>query len=106
MLMFGKISVGVVSAERSPKSAMSTASTTKVYGRLSAIWTIHTPALLLMIALPALAVAVHEAEERRDEEQGRQGGHREAADDRAAERRILLGPFTQRQRHRHHADDH
>jgi hypothetical protein len=44
-LMLGKISVGVNSADLTPKSAMSSASTTKVYGRLSAIWTIHTPVL-------------------------------------------------------------
>ena len=43
--MLGKMSVGVNSAARTPKMAMATARTTNVYGRLSAVRTIHTAAL-------------------------------------------------------------
>src|SRR5690348_3318997 len=42
MLMFGKMSVGVRSITRGLITRISSARTTNVYGRLRAIWTIHT----------------------------------------------------------------
>ena len=39
--MYGKISTGIVAIETPPRMAMSTATTTKVYGRRSASLTIH-----------------------------------------------------------------
>src|SRR5271170_3619818 len=44
ILMLGKISVGVRRIENTPRSVIRMASTKKVYGRLSASWTIHMPA--------------------------------------------------------------
>src|SRR6202795_220652 len=48
--MFGKMSVGVRKIDSVPKSKIRIASTTNVYGRLSAILTIH------MIHVPDLSV--------------------------------------------------
>ena len=45
-------------------------------------------------------------EYRRHEEQCGAGGEDQAADHRAAERRILLAAFAHAERHRRHADDH
>src|SRR5579859_6246383 len=42
----------------------------------------------------------------RHEEQCGNRGKQEAADHRAAERRVLFGPFAQAERHGDHADDH
>ena len=52
------------------------------------------------------AAAVQQAEDGRDEEQRGDGGHDQAADHGAAERRVLLAAFAQAERHRDHADDH
>ena len=49
---------------------------------------------------------VHAGEDHRHEQQRRDGREQQAADDRAAERRVLLGAFADAERHRDHADDH
>src|SRR5882762_10144971 len=54
-----------------------------------------------------LAVArVYEAEHDRNKNQRRDSRENEAADHRAAERRVLFAALAQSQRHRQHADDH
>ena len=49
---------------------------------------------------------MHDAENDGNEHQRRDGREDQAADDRAAERRVLLAAFAEAERHRHHADDH
>src|SRR5437762_12218945 len=50
--------------------------------------------------------ATQNAVDDRDEEQRGKRGHRQAADHRAAERRVLLAALAEPERHRQHADDH
>src|SRR5262245_60468006 len=52
------------------------------------------------------AVPVDEAENGGHEEEGSDGRADQAADDRAAERRVLLAAVPETERHRRHADDH
>src|SRR5215813_6170182 len=52
------------------------------------------------------APAVEQAEHRGHEDERRDRGAQQAADDRPAERRVLLAALTQPERHRDHADDH
>src|SRR5438874_13715601 len=49
--------------------------------------------------------AQNAVDDRNEKERGK-GRHGETADDRAAQRRILLTAFAEAQRHREHADDH
>ena len=51
------------------------------------------------------ATAQHAVDHRHEEQRGH-GRHREAADDGAAQRRVLFAAFTQPERHRQHSDDH
>src|SRR5690349_10741988 len=51
-------------------------------------------------------VAMHDAENDRDEDERRRRRENEAADDRTAERRVLFAAFAEAERHRRHADDH
>src|SRR5678815_3069140 len=50
--------------------------------------------------------AVHDTENNGDKYQCGDCCEDQAADDRAAERCVLLAAFTEAQRHRHHANDH
>ena len=50
--------------------------------------------------------AMKHGEDRGHEDQGGHGRAEQAADDRSAQRRILLAAIAQPERHRHHADDH
>src|SRR5690606_3114092 len=59
------------------------------------------------LCCPVHAVAsMDDAEHDRDENQGGDGGEDQAADDGAAQRRILFAAFAKAERHRRHADDH
>src|SRR5262245_39078866 len=57
-------------------------------------------------ACRALVARVNNAKHDRDKEKRSGRGEQQAADHRAAERRILLAAFAERERHRQHADDH
>src|SRR5579863_8420618 len=52
------------------------------------------------------AVAVKNAEDDRNKYQRRHCSKNQAADNGAAERRVLLAAFAESKRHRRHADDH
>ena len=51
-------------------------------------------------------MTAQQAEHDRHEKQRGERGDHQAANDRAAERRVLLAAFPEAQRHRQHADDH
>ena len=53
-----------------------------------------------------LARAVNQTENHWDKKQGGEGREAQPADNRAAERRVLLAAFTEADGHRQHADDH
>ena len=56
--------------------------------------------------IAAAPATVQHAEDRRNQNQRCNGCKNEATDDRAPERGVLLAPFAQTERHRHHPDDH
>src|SRR5208283_2432363 len=55
---------------------------------------------------PALQPAVNDGKDARHKEKSSQGGEEQAADDRAAQGRVLLAAFAKADGHGHHADDH
>jgi len=50
--------------------------------------------------------SVQQAEDCGDEDQSSHGGAQQSANDRAAQRGILLAAFAQPERHRNHSNDH
>src|SRR5437762_7809420 len=58
-----------------------------------------------IVAVPRRAPAEDAVDQRNEEERG-EGRHQEAADDRAAQRRVLLAPLAEAERHRQHAEAH
>src|SRR5271157_228271 len=55
---------------------------------------------------PARQPAVNDGKDARHEEKRGQGGEEQAANDRAAQGRVLLAAFAEANGHGHHADDH
>ena len=54
----------------------------------------------------AVVAASQHGKQIRHDQQGRRSREQQAANHRAAERRVLLATFAQAERHRQHADDH
>ena len=93
--------------ERSARAAPSALPVICVLSSDSVSVLMRIPPLGVSSAAPARSFPIRESAQRRGDEKKRgDGGAKQSADDRAAERRILLAPVAKAESHRHHADDH